>query len=147
MEDGTLDNHVIIPIDIQKMTVAAVEGTGVSNKEAVRCKNMWALGLMCWMYDRDRKPTIDWLEQRFGKRAPEVAAANIAALNAGHAYVCVFTPERLDALRAQQRQQGLKPQYDRHCRHRQFRLRRTRCCRTRHFRRFPNRDPLSMPLC
>ena len=86
LEDGTLDNYVTIEIDIQKMTLAAVADIGVTNKEAVRCKNMWALGLMCWMYDRDRQPTIDWLEQRFGKRAPDIAKANIAALNAGHAY-------------------------------------------------------------
>ena len=86
LEDGTLDNYVTIEIDIQKMTLAAVAGIGVTNKEAVRCKNMWALGLMCWMYDRDRQPTVDWIEQRFGKRAPDIARANIAALNAGHAY-------------------------------------------------------------
>ena len=86
LEDGTLDNYVTIEIDIQKMTLAAVADIGVTNKEAVRCKNMWALGLMCWMYDRDRQPTIDWLNQRFGKRAPDIAKANIAALNAGHAY-------------------------------------------------------------
>ncbi len=86
LEDGTLDNYVVIPIDIQKMTLAAVKGLGLSNKEAVRCKNMWALGLMCWMYDRDRQPTIDWLNQRFGARAPALAQANVAALNAGHAY-------------------------------------------------------------
>ncbi len=86
LEDGTLDNYVTIEIDVQKMTLAAVADIGVTNKEAVRCKNMWALGLMCWMYDRDRQPTIDWLNQRFGKRAPDIAKANIAALNAGHAY-------------------------------------------------------------
>ncbi len=86
LEDGTLDNYVTVEIDIQKMTLAAVAGLGVTNKEAVRCKNMWALGLMCWMYDRDRQPTVDWIEQRFGKRAPEISKANIAALNAGHAY-------------------------------------------------------------
>ena len=86
LEDGTLDNYVTIEIDIQKMTLAAVADIGVTNKEAVRCKNMWALGLMCWMYDRDRQPTVDWIEQRFGERAPEIAKANIAALNAGHAY-------------------------------------------------------------
>ena len=86
LEDGTLDNYVTIEIDIQKMTLAAVADIGVTNKEAVRCKNMWALGLMCWMYDRDRQPTVDWINQRFGERAPAIAKANIAALNAGHAY-------------------------------------------------------------
>ncbi len=86
LEDGTCDNYVVIEVDVSKMTLAAVESIDISNKEALRCKNMWALGLMCWMFDRDRQPTIDWLEQRFGERAPEIAAANIAALNAGHAY-------------------------------------------------------------
>ena len=86
LEDGTIDNYVVIPINIQKMTLAAVDGLGLTNKEAVRCKNMWALGLMCWMYDRDRQPTVEWLNQRFGERTPALAAANIAALNAGHAY-------------------------------------------------------------
>jgi len=85
LEDGTLDHYRLIQIDISKLTLAAVEGTGVSQKEGLRAKNLWTLGLMCWMYDRDRQPTIDWLNQRFGKM-PEIAAANIAALNAGHAY-------------------------------------------------------------
>ncbi len=86
LEDGTLSNHVLISIDISKMTLAAVAGIEVTNKEALRCKNMWALGLMCWMFDRDRQPTIDWLDSRFGAGAPAIAKANIAALNAGHAY-------------------------------------------------------------
>ena len=60
LEDDTLSNHVLIAIDISKMTLAAVKGIEVSNKEALRCKNMWALGLMCWMFDRDRQPSIDW---------------------------------------------------------------------------------------
>jgi 2-oxoglutarate ferredoxin oxidoreductase subunit alpha len=85
LEDGTLDSCRLIQIDISKLTLAAVEGTGVNQKEGLRAKNLWTLGLMCWMYDRDRQPTIDWLNQRFGKQ-PEIAAANIAALNAGHAY-------------------------------------------------------------
>jgi 2-oxoglutarate ferredoxin oxidoreductase subunit alpha len=85
LEDGTVDSYRLIQIDISKLTLAAVEGTGVNQKEGLRAKNLWTLGLMCWMYDRDRQPTIDWLNQRFGKM-PEIAAANIAALNAGHAY-------------------------------------------------------------
>ena len=46
---------------------------------------MWTLGLALWMFDRDRQPIIDWLKAKFAK-APELAEANIAALNAGHAY-------------------------------------------------------------
>ncbi len=85
LEDGTLDNYTVIGIEINKLTNAAVEGCGVTSKEATRSKNFWALGLMCWMYNRDRQPTIDWVNQRFAK-LPNIAAANIAALNAGHAY-------------------------------------------------------------
>lgn len=85
LEDGTVDSYRLVQIDISKLTLAAVEDTGVNQKEGLRAKNLWTLGLMCWMYDRDRQPTIDWLNQRFGKM-PEIAAANIAALNAGHAY-------------------------------------------------------------
>ena len=58
---------------------------GLGNKEALRCKNMWTLGLALWMFDRDRQPIVDWLKAKFAK-APELAEANIAALNAGHAY-------------------------------------------------------------
>jgi 2-oxoglutarate/2-oxoacid ferredoxin oxidoreductase subunit alpha len=85
LEDNTLDSYRVIEIDISKMTLAAVEHIDVTQKEALRAKNLWTLGLMCWMYDRDRQPTIDWLNQRFGK-LPLIAEANIAALNAGHAF-------------------------------------------------------------
>ena len=85
LDDGALDNYVVIPVEMNKLTNASVAGCGVTSKEATRAKNFWALGLMCWMYDRDRQPTIDWVSQRFAAR-PDIAAANIAALNAGHAY-------------------------------------------------------------
>tara|TARA_R110000787_G_scaffold42114_9_gene103548 strand:+ start:984 stop:2849 length:1866 start_codon:yes stop_codon:yes gene_type:complete len=85
LEDGTLDSLRVISIDISKMTLAAVEGLDVTQKEALRAKNLWTLGLLCWMYGRDRQQTIDWLNTRFAKM-PEIAKANIAALNAGHAY-------------------------------------------------------------
>lgn len=86
LEDGSLSTYRVIRIDITKMTLASVEDLGLSNKEAVRCKNMWALGLMMWMYDRERNTSVEWLNTKFGKSRPEVAKANIAALNAGHAY-------------------------------------------------------------
>ncbi|MEK9692186.1 MAG: 2-oxoacid:acceptor oxidoreductase subunit alpha [Rhodospirillaceae bacterium] len=85
LEDGSLDSFRALKIDISKLTLASVEGLGLSQRDALRCKNLWTLGLMCWMYGRDRKPTVDWLNSRFANR-PEIAEANIAALNAGHAY-------------------------------------------------------------
>ena len=58
---------------------------GLGNKEALRCKNMWTLGLALWMFGRKRAPVVDWLNTKF-KKSPVLAEANIAALNAGHAY-------------------------------------------------------------
>ncbi len=85
LEDGSLDAYRLVSIDITKNTLESVKPFGLSQKEAVRCKNMWALGLVYWLYDRDRKPTNDWLAGRFAKR-PEIANSNIAAVNAGHSY-------------------------------------------------------------
>src|SRR6266480_3693308 len=62
-----------------------VKDLGLSTREAHRCRNMWALGLMLWMYGRDRQVTTDWLRRKFADR-PELAQANVAALNAGHAF-------------------------------------------------------------
>ncbi len=85
LEDGTLDDYIVFPVDVSKMTLEAVKHTGLSQKDALRCKNLWTLGLVYWLYDRDRSPTVDWLQAKFVKR-PEIAEANIAALNAGHIY-------------------------------------------------------------
>jgi 2-oxoglutarate ferredoxin oxidoreductase subunit alpha len=75
----------VIELDISKMTLEAVKEFGLSNKEALRSKNMWTLGLMLWMYGRQRQSVIDWLQGKFAKR-PDIANANVAALNAGHAF-------------------------------------------------------------
>ncbi len=83
--DGTLDAYRRIEIDISAMTLEAVKSFGLSQKDALRCKNMWTLGLVYWMYDRERDATVVWLRRRFAKQ-PDVAEANVAALNAGHAY-------------------------------------------------------------
>ncbi|WP_095011177.1 2-oxoacid:acceptor oxidoreductase subunit alpha [Tsuneonella mangrovi] len=85
LEDGTLAKYEVLPLDISAMTMEAVKPFGLGNKEALRCKNMWTLGLALWMFDRPRKPLHDWLRGKF-KGKPEIADANIAALDAGHAY-------------------------------------------------------------
>ncbi len=85
IEDGSLSNFQVVPLDISALTLEAVKAQNLTNKEALRCKNMWTLGLVYWMYDRDRKPSTDWLRQRFDKR-PELGEANVAAMNAGHAF-------------------------------------------------------------
>jgi 2-oxoglutarate ferredoxin oxidoreductase subunit alpha len=85
LEDGSLAKWQVVPFNISQMTLDAVKPFGLGNKEALRCKNMWTLGLALWMFDRDRKPLEDWLKAKFAK-ASELAEANIAALNAGHAF-------------------------------------------------------------
>lgn len=85
LEDGTLAPFKVTGIDISRHTEEALGPFGLSQKEMLRSKNMWALGLVYWMYGRERQPTTDWLTRKFAKR-PEIAAANIAALNAGHAF-------------------------------------------------------------
>jgi 2-oxoglutarate ferredoxin oxidoreductase subunit alpha len=85
VEDGSLDAFRVIPIAISKQVLEAVKPFGLSHKFAVRCKNMWTLGLVMWLFDRDRSVTIENLRKKFASK-PEIADANIAALNSGHAY-------------------------------------------------------------
>ncbi|WP_445193197.1 2-oxoacid:acceptor oxidoreductase subunit alpha [Sphingomonas sp. Tas61C01] len=85
LTDGSLDKWQLMSFNISQLTLDAVKPFGLGNKEALRCKNMWTLGLALWMFDRDRQPIVDWLKSKFAK-APTLAEANIAALNAGHAY-------------------------------------------------------------
>ena len=85
LEDQSLEGFRVLALDMSRLTQAAVKSFGLTQKESLRCKNMWALGLMMWMYDRDRDPTIDWLREKFSDRA-KIAEANIVALNAGHAF-------------------------------------------------------------
>src|SRR6188474_915396 len=85
LEDGSLAKWDVLAFDISALTIEAVKPFGLGNKDALRSKNMWTLGLALWMFEHDRQPIVDWLKAKFmGK--PEIAEANIAALNAGHAY-------------------------------------------------------------
>src|SRR5881296_3363316 len=85
LEDGSLAPYQMLKLDITKRTLDAVKDFGLHTREAHRCRNMWALGLMLWMYGRDRDVTVEWLKKKFAGK-PEVAQANVAALNAGHAF-------------------------------------------------------------
>ncbi len=85
LEDGSLDAYRLIKIEITKQVVEAVKPYGLTHKFAVRCKNMWTLGLTMWLFDRSRDSTIEGLKAKFANK-PDIADANIAALNAGHAY-------------------------------------------------------------
>ena len=85
LEDGSLAKFDLLAFDISEKTIEAVKPFGLGNKDALRSKNMWTLGLALWMFDRPREPIHDWLKSKFVK-APDIADANIAALDAGHAY-------------------------------------------------------------
>jgi len=63
----------------------AVAGLGLTSKQTARSRNMWALGLVLWLYDRDRQTTTDWIRKKF-RDEPVIAEANVAVLNAGHAF-------------------------------------------------------------
>ncbi|NKB55661.1 MAG: 2-oxoacid:acceptor oxidoreductase subunit alpha [Alphaproteobacteria bacterium] len=85
LTDDSLEKYKVLEVDMSRLTVEAVKEFGLSTKDSLRCKNMWALGLIYWMYGRKRQPSIDWLNNKF-KKLPDVASANIAAINAGHAF-------------------------------------------------------------
>jgi 2-oxoglutarate ferredoxin oxidoreductase subunit alpha len=85
LTDDSLSRWQLLSFNISQLTMEAVKPFGLGNKEALRCKNMWTLGLALWMFDRDRAPLVAWLKDKFAKN-PVLADANIAALNAGHAF-------------------------------------------------------------
>ncbi|HEX2235208.1 MAG TPA: 2-oxoacid:acceptor oxidoreductase subunit alpha [Actinomycetota bacterium] len=85
LEDGSLSGYQVYEMPMTSMTLETVKEHGLGKKEADRSKNMFALGVISWMYGRPLEPTIEWLERKFAKR-PELAAANVACLKAGHAF-------------------------------------------------------------
>jgi 2-oxoglutarate ferredoxin oxidoreductase subunit alpha len=85
LEDGSLAPYQVLAFDISRQTLDSVKPFGLGNKDALRCKNMWTLGLALWMFGRERAPLIDWLSGKFAKNEV-LRDANIAALNAGHAF-------------------------------------------------------------
>ncbi|HEY0696984.1 MAG TPA: 2-oxoacid:acceptor oxidoreductase subunit alpha [Micromonospora sp.] len=82
LEDGSLDGYTLHPVALTSMTVGALADQDVSKKDAERAKNMFALGLLSWMYSRPYESTLRFLERKFAKR-PELVAANVAAFKAG----------------------------------------------------------------
>ncbi|MGE3285902.1 MAG: 2-oxoacid:acceptor oxidoreductase subunit alpha [Pseudonocardia sp.] len=85
IEDGSLADFQVHPVAMATLTRGALEGTGLSKKDAERAKNMFALGLLGWMYHRPSETTERFLREKFARR-PDLAEANILAFRAGHAY-------------------------------------------------------------
>ncbi len=82
LEDGSLDEFALHPVDLTGMTVEAVKEFGLSRKDASRAKNMFALGLLSWLYGRPTESTIAFLEKRFAK-VPDIRDANVTAFKSG----------------------------------------------------------------
>jgi 2-oxoglutarate ferredoxin oxidoreductase subunit alpha len=82
LEDGSLAGYVVHPVALTSMTVGALAELNVAKKDAERAKNMFALGLLSWMYSRPYESTLRFLERKFAKR-PDLVAANKAAFRAG----------------------------------------------------------------
>ena len=85
LDDDSLEAYRLHPIALTSMTVEALKEFDVTKKEAERAKNMFALGLLLWLYHRPTKGTIEFLEKKFASK-PEIMKANIAAFQAGWSY-------------------------------------------------------------
>ncbi|MET8638289.1 MULTISPECIES: 2-oxoacid:acceptor oxidoreductase subunit alpha [unclassified Streptomyces] len=82
LQDGSLEGYQVHPVPLTTLTVEALKEFDLSRKEAERSKNMFALGLLSWMYHRPTEGTESFLRAKFAKK-PDIAAANIAAFRAG----------------------------------------------------------------
>ncbi len=84
LEDESLDDYSVFRVPMTSMTVRATEEIdGITPRDAARCKNLFALGLVSWMYGRPTEPTVAWVEAKFADK-PQLAAANLAAFRAGY---------------------------------------------------------------
>ncbi len=85
LEDRSLDGYRLFPVELTKLTRAALRELGLDAKSMDRCKNFFALGMCYWLYNRSMDSTLRWLEQKFGAK-PVLAEANRLAMKAGYAY-------------------------------------------------------------
>jgi 2-oxoglutarate ferredoxin oxidoreductase subunit alpha len=86
LEDGSLDGYELVKVDVTKLTREALkEYTELGNKERDRAKNMFVLGLIYWIYNRNLETTIEFLKDKFGKK-PTIFNSNVDVLKAGYFY-------------------------------------------------------------
>ncbi|HUM96858.1 MAG TPA: 2-oxoacid:acceptor oxidoreductase subunit alpha [Chitinophagaceae bacterium] len=83
LENGSLENYVVIKMDVTKMTRESLKDVTLGMKEKDRAKNMFVLGFLYWMYNRDMDNTINFLKEKFGKK-PDILDSNIKVLQAGY---------------------------------------------------------------
>ncbi len=85
LEDHSLDKFRVFPVELERLTRAALQHLGIDSKSMDRCKNFFALGMCYWLYNRSMDPTVRWIEGKF-KKKPLLAEANTLAMKAGYAY-------------------------------------------------------------
>ncbi len=86
LEDGSLEGWRVIKVDLEKLTHEALAESPLDKRSKDRCKNMYALGILYWLFSRDMEPSLRYIETKFGKKLPEVAAANKRVLQSGFNY-------------------------------------------------------------
>jgi 2-oxoglutarate/2-oxoacid ferredoxin oxidoreductase subunit alpha len=85
LEDNSLDKFRVFPVELQRLTRAALQHLGLDAKSMDRCKNFFALGMCYWLYNRSMEPTVRWIDDKFSKK-PLLSEANKLALKAGYSY-------------------------------------------------------------
>src|ERR1700684_3719838 len=85
LTDHSLDTLQVIEVEVTKLTSLAVHGMGLTNRTVFRCRNMFVLGMLSWLYQRPIESTLTYLESRF-KKTPEILEANVKVLKAGFNY-------------------------------------------------------------
>ena len=85
LEDHSLDKFRVFPVELERLTRAALQHLGLDAKTMDRCKNFFALGMCYWLYNRSMAPTVRWIEDKF-KKKPLLAEANALAMKAGYSY-------------------------------------------------------------
>jgi 2-oxoglutarate/2-oxoacid ferredoxin oxidoreductase subunit alpha len=86
LEDVKTQGFTVVEVDITKLTRESLSDSGLTVKDIDRCKNMFVLGIVYWLYSRSLDPTIDFLRRKFGSKDPQVAEANVKALQDGYTY-------------------------------------------------------------
>ena len=86
LEDGSLQQFRVIPVELDRLTKECLAGSGLDNRTIDRCKNMFALGILYWLYHRDMEPTLPYIDARFGSKSPALAEANKKVLQAGYTF-------------------------------------------------------------
>jgi 2-oxoglutarate ferredoxin oxidoreductase subunit alpha len=85
LEDRSLDGYRVFPVELTRLTRAALKDLGLDNKSVDRCKNFFALGMCYWLYNRSMETSLHWIEAKF-KNKPQLVQANRMAMQAGYSY-------------------------------------------------------------